>query len=259
MTPVASGHLVVDGVTKRFGGVAALSHLSLEVRRGRVTSLIGSNGAGKTTLLNVISRLTIPDEGRVLLDGADISRLAPHEVVRRGVARTFQQLRVFQKMSVLNNVLLGFQENRGESLWRLFTRPLAVAASQRVNRSRAEAILETLGLLEHAPVPAGQLSYGHQKLVSLARAMATGADLLMLDEPTSGLPPELIEAILTLVRKVTAEGTTVLLVEHDMDVIFDVSDWIIVLDEGRRIFEGTTDEVRRNAAVRALYFGTRVA
>jgi ABC-type branched-subunit amino acid transport system ATPase component len=107
-------------------------------------------------------------------------------------------------------------------------------------------------------VPAGRLSYGHQKLVSLARAMATGADLLMLDEPTSGLPPELVGGILTIVRKLTAEGKTVLLIEHDMDVVFDVSDWIVVLDEGRRIFEGTTEEVRRNAEVRALYFGTRV-
>lgn len=251
-------HLRVEDVTKRFGGVTALSHLSLEARRGLITSIIGSNGAGKTTLLNVISRLIPADEGRILLDGNDISRLAPHQVVSRGIARTFQQLRIFEKLTVLENVVLGFQDNQGEALWRLFGRPLAAVASERANRSRAEGVIESLGLLEHVGAPAGRLSYGHQKLVSLARVMATGADLLMLDEPTSGLPPELVGGILTIVRKLAAEGKTVLLIEHDMDVVFDVSDWIVVLDEGRRIFEGTTGEVRRNAEVRALYFGTRV-
>ena len=252
-------HLVVQDVTKRFGGVTALNHLSLEVARERVTSVIGSNGAGKTTLLNVISQLTPPDEGRVLLGAIDLTTLSPARVVRHGIARTFQQLRIFRKLSVLDNVLLGFQENEGESLWRLFARPPAVLANRRLNRARAGAILDTLGLLEVAGTPAGGLSYGQQKLVSLARVIATDAMLLMLDEPTSGLPPELIALILTVVRKLVAQRKTVLLIEHDMDVVFDVSDRIIVLDEGRLLFEGPPDAVRRNAEVRALYFGTRVA
>ncbi len=252
-------HLVVEGVTKRFGGVTALNRLTLDVQPARVTSVIGSNGAGKTTLLNVISRLVAADEGCVRLSGLDLTHLAPEEVVHRGVARTFQQLRIFQKLSVLDNVLLGFQENTSESLWRLFAEPRRVSRQQRAIRTRAEAILHTLRLGDLALSPAGALSYSHQKLVSLARVMATGARLLMLDEPTSGLPPELIELILTLVRTMTAEGKTILLIEHDMDVVFDVSDWIVVLDEGRRIFEGTADEVRHNPEVRALYFGTRVA
>jgi ABC-type branched-subunit amino acid transport system ATPase component len=255
----AAPGLVVDTVTKRFGGVTALNRLSLEVAPERVTSVIGSNGAGKTTLLNVISQLTPADEGRVLLGPLDLTGLSPHRVVHHGIARTFQQLRIFQKLSVLDNVLLAFQQTRGESLLQLFARPGAVVANRRSNRTRAHALLEAIGLADLAGTPAGELSYGQQKLVSLARVIATDAGVLMLDEPTSGLPPELTSAILAMVRKLVAEGRTVLLIEHDMDVVFEVSDWIVVLDEGRLLFQGTPEAVRRNAEVRALYFGKRVA
>ena len=178
-------HLVVDNVTKRFGGLIALDHLSLQAERGRITGIIGSNGAGKTTLLNVISQIIPPDEGRVFVGDSELTGLPAHRVTGEGVARTFQQLRIFQKMSVMDNVLLGFQGNPGEALWRLVLSPRAVAKSQSRNRAEAEAILERVGLLDLAAQQAQTLSYGRQKLLSLARMMATGAGLVMLDEPTS--------------------------------------------------------------------------
>lgn len=254
-----STYLTVETVTKRFGGVTALDRVSLGVQQRQVTSIIGSNGAGKTTLLNAISQLDPPDEGRVWLDGRELTGLAPEAVVHQGVARTFQQLRIFQKLSVLDNVLLGFQQNPGESLWRLFGTPHRVRASQRRNHGRAVEILTMVGLLEFARKSAGTLSYGQQKLLSLARVLATDARLLMLDEPTSGLPPDMITLILGVVRGLVGKGRTVLLIEHDMDVVFDVSDWVIVLDEGRLLYEGKPDAVRQNPEVRAIYLGTRVA
>lgn len=251
-------HLVVENVSKSFGGVLALDQLSLSAERGQITGIIGSNGAGKTTLLNVISQTIRADSGRVYIGHRELTGLPAHRVVGEGVSRTFQQLRIFQKMTVLENVLLGFQNNPGEALWRVALTGSGIIRSDREMIGQAEAILTGLGLFDHAAELAQSLSYGQQKLLSLARVMATGAELIMLDEPTSGLSLELINVIQDIVKSMAAENKTVLFIEHDMEVIFEISDHIIVLDQGRLLFQGTPDEVRSNDDVRAIYLGTRI-
>ncbi len=254
-----SAALRVENVSKRFGGLAALDSVSIEALPGEITSIIGQNGAGKTTLLNTITQLPPPDSGRVFAGDVELTRLPPHLLSSRGIVRTFQQLRIFARLTVLDNVLLAFQHNRGESIVNLLTAARSVRAQHREHLARACAILEELGLAELADVEAGTLSYGLQKLLSLARVVATDAQILMLDEPTSGLSGDFITRILAIVKAMRARGRTVVLVEHDMDVVFDVSDRIIVLDHGKLFAQGAPAEIRANAEVRAIYFGSRVA
>lgn len=250
--------LRVENVSKRFGGLLALDGVSIEARPGQITSIIGQNGAGKTTLLNTITQLPPPDSGRVFAGDAELTRLSPHKIPSRGIVRTFQQLRIFTRLSTLDNVLLGFQHNSGERIANLLAKPTAVRWQQSSNLERAHAILAELELSSFAHVEAGTLSYGLQKLLSLARATATDAQILMLDEPTSGLSGDFVRRILAIVKRMRERGRTVLLVEHDMDVVFDVSDRIIVLDHGKLFAQGTPAEIRSNTDVRAIYFGSRV-
>jgi branched-chain amino acid transport system ATP-binding protein len=250
--------LRVEGVTKRFGGLLALDAVSVEALPGRITSIIGQNGAGKTTLLNTISQLPPPDSGRVYAGDIELTGLAPHTIASRGVVRTFQQLRIFARLSALENVLLGFQRNPGEKLFNLLATPLSVLRTERANLEKAQTILEQLQLSEVADVEAGTLSYGLQKLLSLARVVATDAKILMLDEPTSGLSADFIAKILLIVKRMRDGGMTIVLVEHDMDVVFGVSDRIVVMDQGKVFAEGSPSEIRGNTDVRAIYFGSRV-
>ena len=251
--------LRVEKVSKRFGGLAALDDVSLEARPGEITSIIGQNGAGKTTLLNTITQLPPPDSGRVFAGDVELTGMAPHRIPAMGVVRTFQQLRIFTRLSVLDNVMLGFQQNIGEKLANLVVRPRATTAQRAGHMARARAILEELELAKFADEEAGNLSYGLQKLLSLARAIATDAQILMLDEPTSGLAGDFVQHILAIVKTMRKRGRTVVLVEHDMDVVFDISDRIVVLDHGKLFAHGIPAEIRRNAGVREIYFGSRVA
>lgn len=248
--------LRVENVSKRFGGLAALDGVSIEALPGQITSIIGQNGAGKTTLLNAITQLPPPDSGRVFAGDIELTGTAPHTIAAKGVARTFQQLRIFTRLSVLDNVLLGYQHNRGEMLINLLIAPGAVRREHKAHLERARATLADLDLAEHAGTEAGTLSYGMQKLLSLARVIATDAKILMLDEPTSGLSGEFIGRILEIVRKMRAEGRAVVLIEHDMDVVFDVVDRISVLHFGRMVEEGATSEIRGSAKVQEIYLGT---
>jgi ABC-type branched-subunit amino acid transport system ATPase component len=254
-----SAALRVENVSKRFGGLLALDNVSLEAMPGQITSVIGQNGAGKTTLLNMITQLPPPDSGRVFAGEFELTNMAPAQIAGKGIVRTFQQLRIFTRLSALDNVLIAFQRNRGESIWNLFARPLTVRQQHTAHRARAREILDELDLSSVADVEAGTLSYGLQKLLSLARGIATEAQILMLDEPTSGLSADFVDRILAIVRRMRAGGRTVVLVEHDMDVVFDVSDHIVVLDQGKVFAQGTRAEIRINKDVRAIYFGTRVA
>jgi ABC-type branched-subunit amino acid transport system ATPase component len=251
--------LRVENVSKRFGGLAALDDVSLEARPGEITSIIGQNGAGKTTLLNTITQLPPPDSGRVFAGDLELTGMAPHRIPAAGIVRTFQQLRIFTRLSVLDNVLLGFQHNTGEKIVNLVARPQAVHAQRAMHLTRARAILDELELEGLAEEEAGNLSYGLQKLLSLARAIATDAQILMLDEPTSGLAGDFVQRILAIVRGMRERGRTVVLVEHDMDVVFDISDRIVVLDHGKLFAHGSPAEIRSNAGVREIYFGSRVA
>ena len=250
--------LRVENVSKRFGGLAALDGVSIEAHPAQITSIIGQNGAGKTTLLNTITQMPPPDSGRVFVGDIELTGMAAHVIPSKGIVRTFQQLRIFKRLTVLDNVLLGFQCNRGERLTNLLAKPVAVRRDQAAHVERAFVILDELELSGMSEREAGTLSYGLQKLLSLARAIATDAQILMLDEPTSGLSGDFVGRILMIVKRMRERGRTVVLVEHDMDVVFDVSDRIIVLDHGKLFAHGTPGEIRVNADVRAIYFGSRV-
>ena len=252
------GSLRVESVSKRFGGLQALDSVSLVAVPGQITSIIGQNGAGKTTLLNMITQLPPPDSGRVFAGDLELTNLAPARLASQGIVRTFQQLRIFTRLSVLDNVLIAFQNNSGESIWTLMSRPFTVRKQHAAHRARAYAILAELGLASVADVEAGTLSYGLQKILSLARGIATNSQILMLDEPASGLSGDFVTRILDIVRRMRDEGKTIVLVEHDMDIVFDVSDRIVVLDQGKVFAEGTPAEIRVNEGVRAIYFGNRV-
>jgi branched-chain amino acid transport system ATP-binding protein len=239
--------LEVRNITRRFGGIVAIDDVSLDVERGQIMGLIGPNGAGKTTLFNVITRLYRPDTGTLDFDGRTLLRTPPHRVVRRGIARTFQNVELFGTMTVLDNVLVGAHTR---------TRPFGGNAI----RQRALEVLDYVGIANVAERPASGLPFGTLKRVELARALVADPRLLLLDEPAGGLNHEEVSALGEFVRKLRGDfDLTVLLVEHHMGLVMSIADRIHVLDFGRTIAEGAPDEVRRNPAVIEAYLGSEAA
>ena len=250
MTALATEHLSIA-----FGGVHALEDVSLAVPPGLVFSVIGPNGAGKTTLFNVISGLYAPERGRVRLAGDDVTRLAPEALARRGLSRTFQNLQIFFRMSALANVMVGRHRHETTGIWADLLHLPAVARQNRVTREAAMAALARVGLASAAERPAASLSYGDLKRLEMARALASEPRLLLLDEPAAGCNAVETAEIGAIIRRLTGDGITVVLVEHDMRLVMDVSDRIHVLANGRTLAEGTAAEVRANAAVIEAYLG----
>ena len=247
--------LSVRGVEKRFGGLTALDGVSLGVAGGSITGLIGPNGAGKTTLFDVVSGLLPPDAGEIRLGADRLEGRTAHEIARLGVARTFQIPRPLARLTVLENLLLYGKDQRGEQLRGLVARRAAIAAQEGALRSRALEILALTDLVALRDAPAGTLSGGQKKLLELARVLMADPALILLDEPGAGVNPTLMRSLVSAIRGLHARGMTFLLIEHDMDLITELCDPVIVLAQGRRLAEGPFAEVRRDPRVLEAYLG----
>jgi ABC-type branched-subunit amino acid transport system ATPase component len=247
--------LCVQGVARSFGGIRAVDDCTFDVQPGLITGLIGPNGAGKTTVFNLITGFLGADQGSIRLQGREILGLAPHRVERLGVVRTFQHLRLWSKMSVLDNVLLGCATSAGENVFSLFLHPAAVRAEEKRARERALEVLHFFGLAERARELAEDLAYPEQKLLSMARIFATDAPVMLLDEPTSGLDTESLGRIVPMVRRLVDHGKTVLLIEHNMELISELSDQVVFLHQGRVLAAGPPAEITRDPALTEIYFG----
>jgi branched-chain amino acid transport system ATP-binding protein len=252
---VTPARLEVAGVERAFGGVRAVDGATFRVAPGEVHGLIGPNGAGKTTLINLVSGLLRPTAGAIALEGSPIHGLAPHRIAALGIARTFQNIRLFPDLSARDNVVVGQHLRRSPSLaGRLLLLP-AARAEERAVRERAAALLARVGLAERSREQVKHLSYGEQRRVEIARALAAEPRVLLLDEPTAGMNPVEVQAVAALIRRVAAEGHSVLLVEHNVRLVMDVCDAITVLNFGKVIAEGPPAEVARDPAVVTAYLG----
>jgi len=247
--------LSVQGLARSFGGIHAVDDCTFDVQPGLITGLIGPNGAGKTTVFNLITGFLSANQGSIRLQGKEILGLSPHRVERLGVVRTFQHLRLWSKMSVLENVLLGCATPAGENVFSLFLRTGVVRAEEQRARERAMEVLQFFGLAERARELAEDLAYPEQKLLSMARIFATDAPVLLLDEPTSGLDSESLGRIVPMVRRLVDHGKTVLLIEHNMELISELSDQVVFLHQGRVLAAGAPAEITRDPALTEIYFG----
>ncbi|MCC6193039.1 MAG: ABC transporter ATP-binding protein [Burkholderiales bacterium] len=247
--------LAVDGLTKAFGGVRAISGVSFTIRAGAVHSIIGPNGAGKTTLLNLLTGVYVPDAGRIALEGRDLAGEPAHRFAAAGIARTFQNLQVFFNMTAAENVMTGRHLRERCSLAAAMLRTPALVRAEAQCRAVARELLRRVGVERYEDVPAAAMPYGALKRLEIARALALEPSLLLLDEPAAGLNPTEAREIDTLLEGLAADATTVVLVEHNMRLVMEVSDHVLVLDEGRVLAEGAPEEVARDPRVVEAYLG----
>ena len=247
--------LRLEGVGKFFGGLPALQDVSMTVPTGRLTALIGPNGAGKSTLINCMTGVLSPSSGSIRFQDQEIAGLPAHHVTRLGIHRTFQNLRLFPRLSVLDNVLTGLTCEGGSSMFMAMLRLPYLRHRERQLRLKALEAMDQFGLADKRDWPAGALAYGDKKRVELARAIVGKPKLLLLDEPVAGLNAEETAAVGEQLRNLRRAGHTILLVEHDMDLVMNIADLVVVLDSGRCIATGTAEEVRRNPLVLEAYLG----
>ncbi len=249
--------LVVDRLTKRFGGVAAVEECSLAVAEGSITAVIGPNGAGKSTLFNLVAGALAPDSGRIRLDDVDVTGLKPHQLFAQGLVRTFQVPQTYQRLPVIESLMVVPAGQRGERLSAVWLRPALVRRQEAEIRARAEAVLDFLRLRALAQAPAGSLSGGQKKLLEIGRTMMAEPKLVLLDEPGAGVNPSLLAEIGHAIERLNRErGYTVCIIEHNMDLIARLCDPVIVMAEGRILTQGTMAEVRADPRVIEAYLGS---
>jgi branched-chain amino acid transport system ATP-binding protein/branched-chain amino acid transport system permease protein len=247
--------LELQNVSKHFGGICAADKISLDLDGGRITALIGPNGAGKTSVFNIIGGFLKPDSGAVYYRGRDITGLAPWRIARLGIGRMFQDVRVFARLKVKDNVMAAFKGQRGESALASVIARRGVMREEQSLARKAMELLEFVSLADKAEDLAENLSFGEQKLLSMARLLAADADVFLLDEPTAGINPQRIDSILRVIREVALGGKTVVIIEHNMSVVAEITGWVYFMDEGRVILRGLPGEVLGDPEVKATYMG----
>jgi ABC-type branched-subunit amino acid transport system ATPase component len=247
--------LKLENIAKRFGGLKAVTNCSFGVEQGSVVGLIGPNGAGKTTVFNLITGVLKPDTGGIHFKNRDITKLPPHHRVHLGMARSFQDVRALLEMTALENVILGCPSHYSESPLLSLFRPNQIRKEEQTNIKKSHDLLQYVGLVDKENELAGNLSYAEQKLLILARLLATNAELLLLDEPASGLDPSSLHLFVELIRDLCNKGKTILIVEHNVSLISEIADKIVFLHQGESIAEGKPKELATNEELRGIYFG----
>ena len=248
-------NLELIDVSKSFDGLKAVDQVSIGLQKGKITALIGPNGAGKTTIFNLISGFIKPDSGQILYRGQNMVGLSPWEIASLGIGRLFQDVRVFSRLTVLDNVLAAFKGQKGEKVMVAILGRGKVLSEEARNKEKALELLRFVGLAEKASDLAENLSYGQQKLLSIARLLAAEADVLLLDEPTAGVNPAMIGQILKVARTLAEQGKTVVIIEHNMNVVVEVADWVYFMDDGQIVSFGLPRDVLGDPEVRRAYIG----